>query len=238
MAEVESQFARQRVEHVENVGKLQYAHETQLKKMKQGGSASASSQSPGVKLIDFSVFELESDEPKYRMVNGYCRAFAMSSLNAKVDGETILHKMCGYASPPWNNKGMIEAIVQLLVVIGDTAIDIHAPCTAPSQRERRTAVDIVCENKSPNGVKPEVLKLLLNARCSVNAVAEGYKPPLFYAAGTANLDCCKILATAKADLGVRHNDMNLAPYYSYLIALPSTFHLFSGGKPGCHFYRC
>ena len=113
---------------------MQYAHETQIKKMKQGGSASASSQSPGVKLIDFSVFAIESDEQKYRMVNGYCRAFGMSSLNAKVDGETILHKMCGYASPPWNNRGMIEAIVQLLVIFGDTKIDINAPCEYPSQR--------------------------------------------------------------------------------------------------------
>ena len=238
MAEVEQRFAQQQVEHVEKVATMQYAHETQIKKLKLSGSGSASSQPPGVKLIDFSVFAIESDEQKYRMVNGYCRAFGMSSLNEKLDGETILHKMCGYASPPWNNRGMIEAIVQLLVVIGDTTIDIHAPCTAPSPRERRTAVDIVCENKSPNGVKPEVLKLLLNARASPNAVAEGYKPPLFYAAGTANLDCCQILSKARADVTVRHNDMNLAPYYSYLIALPSTFHLFSGGKPGCHFYRC
>jgi hypothetical protein len=238
MAEVEQRFAQQQVEHTEKVATMQYAHETQIKKMKVSGSGSASSQPPGVKLIDFSVFELESDEPKYRMVYGFCRAFGMSSLNEKLDGETILHKMCGYASPPWNIRGMIEAIVQLLVVIGDTKIDINAPCGWPSQRQPRTAVDIICENKSPNGVKPDVLKFLLNANCSVNAVGDGYKPPLFYAAGTANLECCKILSDARADVTVRHNDMNLAPYYSYLIALPSTFHLFSGGKPGCHFYRC
>ena len=239
MAEVEQRITEQEREHREEIKALLRTNDeltTELEKVRRSGTAS--SQNPGVKLVDFSVFQLESDAPQYRMVYGFCRAFGLPTLNSTVDGENILHKMCAYASPPWNNRGMVEAITQLLVVIDETNIDIHAKCVPPSTRHKRSAVDMICENKSPNGVKPDVLKLLLAARASPNAVPADSKPPLFFAAGTANLECCKILSNARADVTVRHNDMNLAPYYSYSIALPSTFHLCSGGKPGCHFYRC
>ena len=86
-------------------------------------------------------------------------------------------------------------------------------------------MDLICNNKSPNGVKPEILKLLIRAGADVNGIG-ALRPPIFAAAGTANLDCCKILVDAGVNIQIWHNGMNLALYYNYSSALRSTLHLF------------
>lgn len=232
MAEVLGQFLRLEEKNAKQVGAMQRTID-QLRET-QG---SASSQGVALHECDFVPFQLEADPQELRMVRGLARAFGFRTLNSLVDGENLLHKMIGLGSPPFNNEGAVEGVAQLLTIIGDTSIDIHARCLLESNRRSRTAVDICCENKSPNGVKPEMLKLLLGATASVNAVSQG-KPPLFFAAGTGNLACVKVLIEFRADVTVKWDGSNLAPHYSYLIALPSTFHSFFGAKPEYQFFRC
>ena len=111
----------------------------------------------------------------------------------------------------------------MLALLPEMDIDINAQCTDGSKVVRSRAMDIACNNKSPTGVKPEILKLLIQARASMEPAA--IRPPIFAAAGTGNLACCNLLVEARVDVNVWHNKMNLALYYNYSSALRSTLHL-------------
>ena len=232
MAEVNGQFIKLEEEHAEKVKRMQDTID-----LLREAQAPAPSQSVALHVCNFVCFQLEADDVRYRMIKGLARAFGHRTIDTWVDGENMLHRMIGFGSPPFNNQAMIGAVAQLLAVIGETTLGIHDRCCAESTKRGRTAVDICCENNSPNGVKPVMLKYLLQANASPNAVGD-FKPPLFYAAGTGNLECCKVLCEFGADTTVYWEDSNLAPHYSYLIALPSTFHSFFGAKPEYQFFRC
>jgi hypothetical protein len=230
------------VQKAEDLGKYNLSvqqdhHQEEVRKLNallRTAVDTATSQPSNTRALGAFNFQLLDDPPAWRLVNAVCRAMGLESPNEVKDGENLLHKMCKAASPPWSNEHMVEAIRQLLLIRHQTTIGLDDPIRAPSNCKWRTAVDICCENKCPIGVKPAILLELLKARANPNQINSNYKPPIFYAAGTANIHCAKLLVSYGARLHIKYEDMNLAPYYSYLFAVPYTFHFFFGGKPEYH----
>jgi hypothetical protein len=170
---------------------------------------SASSQA----LIALTPFEDPWDYESLRAINGWARAFGMDSLASIVHGENLLIKFCLLASPPTNNPLMTGMVKDLLAVADEVEIDFDMVAGEESEAKGKRAIDIICNNKGKDGVKPDILKMLLEKRASVNAGPPGGgKAPIIAAAGTANLACVKVLVAARADLTVSHNGANLAYY--------------------------
>ena len=177
----------------------------ELQVARASSSVAASSQHGAV--IGIGNFQLESDEPAWRFTKGFMRCFGIATFGGTQDGENILHKLCGLASPPWNNLNTIPAVRQVLTSLAEMDLHIDAECTVESKSAGRRAMDLICNNKSPNGAKPEILKLLLEHRASIEQA--NVQPPIFAAAGTANLECCKLLVAARADLQSKYKGTTL-----------------------------
>jgi hypothetical protein len=102
---------------------------------------------------------------------------------------------------------------QLLLVADEIEIDIHMPAEEPSPCHGKRPIDIIVNNRGMIGVKPAILKLLLDGRCDVDSVQPSTgKPLIIAAAGTANLECVKMLVEARADVHTMFDGANLAYY--------------------------
>ena len=175
-----------------------------------------------------SSFVRAEDDPEWRKIWGFLRAFGIPTADGLANGDNILHKLCMLASPPWNVEATIAAVSQVLDMRARMNIDVNAQCGDGSTSLGSRAIDLICNNKSPDGdkpVKPEILKLLIAANADMAGVGH-FKPPIFAAAGTANLDRCKILVEAGCEWNIMHKGTNLALYDNYSSALRSTLHLF------------